>query len=361
MIEIIIDAEIFAVNHDNHNPNKLTSATMKLMTHHLPSKLIYHKKEVLNMTLISLVVPCYNEQASIPIFYQTVEKILTTFANNSGHYQWEYWFINDGSTDQTLDELEILNTKDPNRVHYIDFTRNFGKEAALLAGLTQADGQFVGVMDVDLQDPPELLPKMIELLKTTDNDVIATQRTDRTGEPKLRSWCSDKFYHLINRISNIKMRSGVRDFRLMRRSVVTTIISLPEYNRFSKGIFNWVGFKTTYLPFSHRDRVAGKTHWSFKQLFSYSLDGIMDFSAVPLAIASWIGILAFITSILGLIFIVSRALIYGDPTIGWPSLVTIILMVGGIQLFCLGIIGKYISKIYLETKHRPLYLIKKER
>jgi glycosyltransferase involved in cell wall biosynthesis len=319
------------------------------------------QKEGTSMTLISLVVPCYNEQASIPIFYKTVEKILTQFANHSGHYQWEYWFINDGSTDKTLDELEILNTKDPNRVHYIDFTRNFGKEAALLAGFTQADGQYIGVMDVDLQDPPELLPKMIELLDTTDNDVIATQRTGRNGEPRIRSWCSDRFYSLINKISKVKMRSGVRDYRLMRRSVVTAIISLPEYNRFSKGIFSWVGFKTKYLTFPHHDRVAGKTHWSFSQLVSYSLDGIMDFSAVPLAIASWIGIISFILAIFGLIFIVVRALIYGDPTIGWPSLVTIILMVGGIQLLCLGIIGKYISKIYLETKHRPLYLIKKER
>ncbi|WP_461243812.1 glycosyltransferase family 2 protein [Secundilactobacillus muriivasis] len=314
------------------------------------------------MKTISIVVPCYNEQAAIPLFYKTVEGILTKFSENEAElYRWEYWFINDGSTDQSLDQLKILNAENPKEVHYVDFSRNFGKESALKAGLDQVSGDYIAVMDVDLQDPPELLPKMIRLLNTTDNDVIATRRANRKGEPAVRSWLSNQFYNVINHISQVKMQNGLRDYRLMRRSVVDAIRELPEYNRFSKGIFGWVGFKTETLEFANQPRVAGETHWSMKQLVNYSLAGIMDYSEVPLNLASWAGIVSCVFAIIGLIIVVGRKLLYGNPTMGWPSIVSIILLVGGIQLFSLGIIGKYISKIYLESKHRPIYLVKEKR
>lgn len=310
------------------------------------------------MQVISIVVPCYNEQESLPLFYKRVEQILTDFNRHREQFQWEYWFVNDGSSDDTLQQMQYLHAANPDSVHYVDFSRNFGKEAALLAGLKAAQGDFVAVMDADLQDPPELLPTMIQMLVETDYDVVATKRADRQGEPWLRSKLSAAFYHVINWISQVKIVPGARDYRLMRRSVVTAIIDLPESNRFSKGLFSWVGFKTKYLTFRHQDRVAGQTHWSMRQLLDYSLDGIMDFSEVPLAIASWLGGLSFIAAILGMIWIVIRALLFGNPTAGWPSLVAIILMLGGLQLLCLGILGKYIGRIYLETKHRPQYLIK---
>ncbi|MFC6275374.1 glycosyltransferase family 2 protein [Levilactobacillus tangyuanensis] len=313
------------------------------------------------MPLISIVVPCYNEQESIPIFYQRVQEILNKYDGHRERYQWEYWFINDGSTDETLQWMQYLNAADPERVHYVSFSRNFGKEAALLAGLKQAEGDYTAVMDVDLQDPPELLPTMIETLATTDNDVVATQRTDRKGEPWLRSKLSQAFYHVINQISQVKIVPGARDYRLMRRRVVQAIVGLPEVNRFSKGIFSWVGYKTTYLTFEHHDRVAGKTHWSIRQLMDYSLDGIMNYSEVPLAMASWLGGLSFVAALFSCLWIVIRALLFGNSTAGWPSLITIMLMLGGLQLLCLGVLGKYISKIYLETKHRPLYLIKEKQ
>lgn len=312
------------------------------------------------MQLISIVVPCYNEQESIPLFFKRVDQILTEFDHHREQYRWEYWFVNDGSTDESLQQLQILHTAHADKVHYINFSRNFGKEAALLAGLKATRGDAVAVMDVDLQDPPELLPTMISTLAETDYDVIGTQRSDRQGEPWLRSKLSMAFYHVINRISQVKIVPGARDYRLMRRSVVDAVIAMPEYNRFSKGIFSWVGFKTKYLTFHHQARVAGHTHWSMKQLLSYSLEGIMDYSEVPLSIASWLGGTAFVASILGMIWIVIRALLFGNPTVGWLSLVAIILMLGGLQLLCLGILGKYVGRIYLETKHRPQYLIKEK-
>ncbi|MGX6429291.1 glycosyltransferase family 2 protein [Levilactobacillus yonginensis] len=313
------------------------------------------------MPVISIVVPCYNEQESLPLFYQRVEEILQEFNRHQATYQWEYWFVNDGSTDDSLKQMQYLHATDPENVHYVSFSRNFGKEAALLAGLKQAQGDYVAVMDVDLQDPPELLPTMIKTLNETDNDVVATKRSDRAGEPWLRSMLSQAFYHVINFISQVKIVPGARDYRLMRRNVVQAIIDMPEYNRFSKGIFSWVGFKTTYLRFPNQDRVAGHTHWSMRQLFSYSMEGIMDYSEVPLAIASWLGGFSFVAAILGMLWIVIRALLFGNPTAGWPSLVAIILMLGGLQLLCLGIVGKYIGRIYLETKHRPQFLIKEKR
>ncbi|WP_261810710.1 glycosyltransferase family 2 protein [Levilactobacillus humaensis] len=313
------------------------------------------------MTLVSIIVPCYNEQESIPIFYQRVDDILEKFKQQREDLSWEYWFVNDGSSDETLKQMTYLQVGHPDQVHYVNFSRNFGKEAALLAGLKQAQGDYVAVMDADLQDPPELLPTMIETLTTSDYDVVETQRIDRSGEPWLRSKLSQAFYHVINGLSLVKIRPGARDYRLMTRQVVQAVIDLPEVNRFSKGIFSWVGFKAKVLTFDHRDRVAGNTHWSLRQLLAYSLEGIMDYSEVPLSIASWLGGLSFVAAILGMIWIVIRALLFGNPTAGWPSLVTIILMLGGLQLLCLGILGKYVSKIYLETKRRPQYLIKEKR
>ncbi|MTV81875.1 glycosyltransferase family 2 protein [Secundilactobacillus folii] len=314
------------------------------------------------MKTISIVVPCYNEEAAIPIFYRTIESILLTFCEKETEmYRWEYWFVNDGSTDKSLDQMKIINASAPHQVHFVDFSRNFGKEAALKAGLEQAKGDYVAVMDVDLQDPPELLPQMIRILNTTDNDVVATKRGDRKGEPKVRSWLSNLFYKLINHISQVKMQPGVRDYRLMRRAVVKAVLALPESNRFSKGIFSWVGFKTETITFKNRPRVAGETHWSMRQLLDYSLGGILDYSELPLTLASWGGISAFVLAIIGMVTVVVRKMMFGDPTMGWASLVSIILFVGGIQLFSLGIIGKYISKIYLETKHRPAFLIREKR
>lgn len=309
------------------------------------------------MSLISIIIPCYNEQPTVPLIYQALLEIKPQV---SDQYQFDYWFIDDGSSDETLAAIKQLAASDTS-VHYISFSRNFGKEAALLAGLQAAKGDLVAVMDSDLQDPPALLPKMIELLEQDDYDCIGTQRVDRRGEPPIRSFFAKVFYRIINRISNTNFISGVRDFRLMKRQMVDAILELQESNRFSKGIFSWVGFKTLYLPYENQDRAAGKTSWSFWQLFNYSLEGIVDFSEAPLTIASFVGVLSTLIATLALIFIVIRAALFGDQTNGWPSLVSIILFIGGIQLFCLGIVGKYIGKIYLETKRRPQYIVKEKK
>lgn len=309
------------------------------------------------MALISLIIPCFNEQETVPLFYSAVQDVKSQLDSS---YQIEYWFIDDGSIDQTLLEIKKIQTNDPS-VHYISFSRNFGKEAALSAGLQAAQGDFIAVMDADLQDPPALLPEMIQLLKQGEYDCIGTRRTTRTGEPMLRSFFAHLFYRIINRISDTEFISGVRDFRLMTRQMTDAILELPEYNRFSKGIFSWVGFKTKYLEYENKDRAAGKTSWSFWQLFNYSLEGIIDFSDAPLTIASFVGFFSTILAAIALVWIVIRAALYGDPTSGWPSMVSIILFIGGIQLFCLGIVGKYIGKIYLETKRRPQYIVKEQK
>lgn len=303
--------------------------------------------------MLSIVVPCYNEEESIPLFLSEVEKIREKIK-----YEVEYLFINDGSKDHTLDVLKKAYEKYPDNVRYISFSRNFGKEAALYAGLQAAKGDLVTVMDADLQDPPELLPKMIEMIETENYDCIGTRRSNRVGEPKIRSFFARTFYKLINRIADTEMVDGARDFRLMTRQMVDAILELTEYNRFSKGIFSWVGFETKYLSFENRERVAGETSWSFWSLFKYSIDGIVNFSEAPLNIASFVGALSCMGSIIAMIFIIIRALAFGDPTTGWPSLVCIVLFVGGLQLLCLGIIGKYIGKLFLETKKRPVYIIK---
>lgn len=301
---------------------------------------------------ISIVIPCYNEEETIAIIYKELVQVDRKLQD----FYFEYIFINDGSTDDTLLKLRQLSKKQ--NVHYLSFSRNFGKEAALYAGLKEANGDYVTVMDADLQDPPELLIKMVRILEQGEYDCVGTRRINRRGEPSIRSWFARKFYQLINRIGEVEMVDGARDFRLMTRQMVDSVLELSEYNRFSKGLFAWVGYNTKYLEYENRERVAGQTSWSFWSLFKYSIDGIVNFSEAPLNLASFVGAFSCFASIIAMIFIVVKTLIFKDPTSGWPSLVCIILFIGGIQLLCLGIVGKYISKIFLETKKRPIYIIK---
>ncbi|KXT77093.1 Bactoprenol glucosyl transferase [Streptococcus sp. DD10] len=304
---------------------------------------------------ISVIVPCYNEEESIPLFYDAMETV-----RKQTEHTFEYIFINDGSKDRTLKVLKELNTRDSN-AHYLSFSRNFGKEAALYAGLQHASGELVTVMDVDLQDPPALLLEMIERLDSDpDLDCVGTRRTTREGEPPIRSFFAQLFYKLINRISQVEMVDGARDFRLMRRPMVDSILELSEYNRFSKGIFSWVGFRTDYLEYKNVERVAGETSWNFWSLFKYSIEGIVNFSDTPLNIAFIGGVLSCILAFLLLAFFFIRTLIMGNPTSGWTSLMTVVLFLGGFQLVTIGILGKYIGKIFMETKKRPVYLIKEK-
>ena len=301
---------------------------------------------------ISIVIPCYNEEETIAIIYKELIQIDRKLQD----FYFEYIFINDGSTDDTLLKLRQLSKKQ--NVHYLSFSRNFGKEAALYAGLKEANGDYVTVMDADLQDPPELLIEMVRILEQGEYDCVGTRRINRRGEPSIRSWFARKFYQLINHIGEVEMVDGARDFRLMTRQMVDSVLELSEYNRFSKGLFAWVGYNTKYLEYENRERVAGQTSWSFWSLFKYSIDGIVNFSEAPLNLASFVGAFSCFASIIAMIFIVVKTLIFKDPTSGWPSLVCIILFIGGIQLLCLGIVGKYISKIFLETKKRPIYIVK---
>ena len=310
------------------------------------------------MSKLSIVVPCYNEEESIPLFYPAVEKVV----RQMNDLQIEYWFVNDGSSDNSLTERRKLHEQNPERVHYVSFSRNFGKEAGLYAGLQAATGDYVVVMDVDLQDPPEFLPQMYELLQTGEYDCIGTRRVDRTGEAKFKSFLSDQFYHVINRISQTNIVPGARDYRMMTRQMVDAVLSLKEYNRFSKGIFSWVGFKTKYLDYHNVERVAGKTDWSTWKLFKYAMDGITDFSQAPLSIAVWLGTTSFILSIIGLLFVIIRRIVEpGSSVFGWASLICIILLFGGLQLLCIGIVGKYIGRIYMQVKQRPIYIIKEKK
>ena len=304
---------------------------------------------------ISIIVPCFNEEESLPLFYAEMEKIKSQIDDN-----FEYIFVNDGSKDRTLQVLRDLNQADKN-VHYLSFSRNFGKEAALYAGLKHATGDLVTVMDADLQDPPELLLTMKSMLeKNPDLDCVGTRRTTRDGEPPIRSFFAKMFYKLINRISQVEMVDGARDFRFMRRQMVDAILEVSEYNRFSKGIFAWVGFRTEYLEYKNVERVAGKTSWSFWQLLNYSLEGIINFSDAPLTIAFLGGVAACLLAFFLIMIVIVRTLIFGDPTSGWPSMVSIILFLGGFQLLTIGILGKYIGKIFMETKKRPIYVVKEK-
>ena len=303
------------------------------------------------MKKLSVVIPCYNEQETIAIYLNEMKKIESELP-----LAFEYIFINDGSKDDILLILREVADRYDN-VNFISFSRNFGKEAALLAGLKATTGDFVTVMDVDLQDPPELLPQMYQKIQE-GYDIVGTRRSSRTGEPVIRSFFAKKFYQVINQISDTEMVDGARDFRLMTRQVVDAILELNEVNRFSKGIFSWVGFDTYYISFENRERSAGETSWNFWSLFKYSLEGIINFSEAPLTFATLIGLGSCIMSILAMIYFFLDNLVTQNPVPGWPSLVCIILFLGGLQLFCLGIVGKYIGKIFTEVKNRPNYIIK---
>ena len=312
------------------------------------------------MEKITVVVPCYNEEESLPIFYEEMERVRKQDFNNSETEQeieFEYIFVDDGSKDGTLNEMKQLSQKD-SKVRYISFSRNFGKEAAILAGLDASTGDLVTLMDVDLQDPPSLLRKMYDIIKKEGYDCVATRRKNRKGEPPVRSFFARMFYKIINKMSDIEMVDGARDYRLMSRKVVNSIISMREYNRYSKGLFTFVGFKTKWISYENIERVAGKTKWSFWKLFKYALEGITAFSTAPLIFSSIIGLLFCLVAFLLIILIIVRTLVFGDPTSGWPSMVCIIFFVSGVQLFSLGIIGQYMSKSYLEIKHRPIYIIR---
>lgn len=299
---------------------------------------------------ITAIVPCYNEQEAIPYFYDEATKVLSGM-----DVDYELLFINDGSKDGTLSVLKDYAQKDEH-VKYISFSRNFGKEAAMYAGFCNAKGDYVAVLDADLQDPPSLLPEMVKILESGEYDSVATRRETRKGEPKIRSFFARKFYRIINKISDADVVDGARDFRLMKREMVDAIVTMSEYNRFSKGIFGWIGFRTYWLPFENVERVAGQTKWSFWGLFKYALDGIINFSNAPLSMASVLGFFMTGVAFIMMLFVIIRRIVFGDPVAGWASLVCIIVFIGGMQLFCLGIIGQYISKIYMETKDRPHYI-----
>ena len=309
------------------------------------------------MEKISIIVPCYNEEESIPLFYKETEEVKM---KDFSEIEFEYIFVDDGSSDKTLDEIKKLSSQN-DAVRYISFSRNFGKEAAMLAGLDEATGDYITLMDADLQDPPSLLRKMYDMIKNEGYDCIATRRITRKGEPPIRSFFARCFYKLINHISDVKMVDGARDFRLMTRQMVDNITSIREYNRFSKGLFSFVGFKTKWIEYENVERVAGKTKWSFWKLFKYAIEGITAFSTAPLIFSSFIGLLFCVVSFFLILFIIIKTLLYGDPTSGWPSMVCIIFFVSGVQLFSLGIIGQYLSKTYLEVKHRPTYIVKEKK
>ena len=303
------------------------------------------------MKKISLVVPCYNEQEVINLFYAEIQKVKKDFEN----VEFEIIFVNDGSKDKTLELMRELSKNDD--VRYVSFSRNFGKEAAMYAGLEASTGDYVAIMDADLQDPPALLKEMYEILESGEYNSVATRRVTRKGEPVIRSFFARLYYKIINKISKTEIVDGARDFRLMTRKMVDSVLSLKEYNRFSKGIFSWVGYRTKWLEYENVERVAGETKWSFWKLFLYSLESIVAFSTAPLSIASVMGILFCFVAFIIIIFIIVRTLMYGDPTSGWPSMVCIMFFIGGVQLLCLGIMGQYLSKTYLEVKKRPIYIV----
>lgn len=305
------------------------------------------------MKLISVVVPCYNEEAVLPLFYREATRV----AGLMPDYGFEFLFVDDGSRDATLQVIKELAEKDE-RVKYLSFSRNFGKEAAMYAGFSNAGGDYVSLMDADLQDPPALLPEMVKAIEEEGYDSVATRRVNRRGEPPIRSFFARRFYSLMRHISKTEIVDGARDYRLMTRQFVNSLLELGEYNRFSKGLYGWVGYKTKWLEFENVERAAGETKWSFWKLLLYSFEGIVAFSEVPLAIAAFAGVFFCLMAFLFIVFIVVRTLIFGDPVAGWPSMICIILLIGGIQLFCIGILGEYLSKTYLEVKKRPIYICK---
>lgn len=305
------------------------------------------------MDKISIIIPCYNEEEAIPLYYEEMQKVMKQMKN----VQFELLFTNDGSIDHTLEVLRSL-AKEDKRVRYISMSRNFGKEASIWAGLEHVTGDYVATMDVDLQDPPMLLPEMYQTLKEGEYDCVATRSVSRNGYSFFRKLFTKWYYRIINKISKTKIVDGARDFRLMTRQMVDAILNVKEYNRYSKGIFSWVGFSTKWITYENTERVAGTTKWNFWKLFSYSIESIVGFSTIPLTISAIVGILFCLIAFILIIIIITKTLIFGDPVSGWPSLVCIIFMVSGIQLFCLGIMGEYLAKMYLEVKNRPIYIIK---
>lgn len=309
------------------------------------------------MKLLSVIVPCYNEEENVPYFYEELMK--QEEALRLRNIELELIYVDDGSSDGTVAEVKKLHEKD-GRVHLVSFSRNFGKEAGIYAGLKKASGDYAVLMDADLQDPPALLPEMLHYLEEEGYDCVATRRVTRKGEPMIRSFFARRFYGLMKRISKTEIVDGARDYRLMKRQVVNAILSMTEYNRFTKGIFGWVGFRTKWLEYENIERKKGETKWSFWKLFLYSLDGILAFSTMPLAFVSVIGLVFCLLAFILILFTVIRTVIFGDPTSGWPSLVCIISLISGVQLLCLGIVGQYLSKMYMEVKKRPIYLVKEE-
>ena len=309
------------------------------------------------MKMLSVIVPCYNEEENVSYFYQELMKQETALQERE--IELELIYVDDGSADHTAAEVRKLHEKDK-RVHMVSFSRNFGKEAGIYAGLQKADGDYVVLMDADLQDPPSLLPEMLHYLEEEGYDSVATRRVTRKGEPMIRSFFARRFYRLMKHISHTEIVDGARDYRLMKRCVVDAILSMKEYNRFTKGIFGWVGFRTKWLEYENIERTKGETKWNFWKLFLYSLDGILAFSTMPLAFVSVIGLIFCLLAFMLIVFTIVRTAIFGDPTSGWPSLVCIISLISGVQLLCLGIVGQYLSKMYMEVKNRPIYLVKEE-
>ena len=307
------------------------------------------------MDKISLVFPCYNEEEALPYLYKEIVKV----ANEMSEQEFEFIFVNDGSKDKTLTVIKELAVND-SRIHYVSFSRNFGKEAGIYAGLKKASGDYVALMDADLQDPPCLLQEMYTALKTEDYDCVATRRVDRKGEPPIRSFFAKRFYQLINNISDTEIVDGARDFRLMTRQMVDSILEVSEYNRFSKGIFGWVGYNTKWIAYQNVERVAGETKWSFWGLFFYSMEGIIAYSTRPLQIASLFGIVFCLVAFFMICFIILKTIVFQEDVQGYASTICIIFFIGGIQLFCIGILGQYLAKTYLEAKKRPLYIVKDE-
>ncbi|MBR4169352.1 MAG: glycosyltransferase family 2 protein [Lachnospiraceae bacterium] len=311
------------------------------------------------MKLLSVVVPCYNEEEALPLFYGELVKTKETFRARFPDVSMEIWFIDDGSKDQTLQVIRDLRKKDET-IHYVSFSRNFGKEAGIYAGLSHAKGDHVVIMDADLQDPPALLPEMYAAVTEEGYDSAATRRVTRKGEPPIRSLFARMFYRLINKMSKTEIVDGARDYRIMSRRMVDAIVEMSEYNRFTKGIYGWIGFETKWIAYENIERVAGETKWSFWKLLLYSIEGITAFSTAPLRLASLVGFIFTVLAFVMIVFIVVRKLVLGDPTPGWPSMACIIVFIGGVQLFCIGILGEYLSKTYLETKKRPIYITKEE-
>lgn len=305
------------------------------------------------MDKISVIIPCYNEQEAIPIFYEAIRKT----AGKLKQAELELLFVNDGSRDESLARMKELAGQDA-RVKYVSFSRNFGKEAAMYAGLSYASGNYVAIMDVDLQDPPDLLPQMYQIITTEDYDCVATRRVTRKGEPPIRSFFARCFYRLMHKLSKTDIVDGARDYRLMTRQFVDELLKLGEYNRFSKGLFGWVGFRTKWLEYENVERSAGETKWSFWKLLIYSIEGIVGFTTAPLVMAAFLGIFFCIVAFFAICFIIVRTILYGDPVSGWPSMTCIIVFLGGIQLFCMGILGEYLAKTYMETKKRPIFICK---